>query len=69
MMVRSTSLKIARRGKPVLAVIPWELYDAIAEILEVMGDKELRSLLRQSIKEMDKGEVIPWGGAKRELGL
>jgi antitoxin YefM len=62
-------IEITRRGKPVLAVMPWELYDAIAETLEVMGDKELRALLRKSIEEMDKGEAIPWDEAKRELGL
>jgi len=62
-------MEITRRGKPVLAVMPWELYDAIAETLEVMGDKELRAQLRQSIEEMDKGKTIPWDVAKRELGL
>jgi len=62
-------MEITRRGKPVLAVMPWELYDAIAETLEVMGDKELRAELRQSIEEMDKGKAIPWDEAKVELGL
>jgi len=62
-------IEITRRGKPVLAVMPWELYDAIAETLEVMGDKELRAELRQSIEEMDKGKAIPWDEAKVELGL
>jgi len=62
-------MEITRRGKPVLAVMPWELYDAIAETLEVMGDKELRAELRQSIEEMDKGKAIPWDEAKLELRL
>jgi prevent-host-death family protein len=62
-------MEITRRGKPVLAVMPWELYDAIAETLEVLGDKELRAELRQSIEEMDKGKAIPWDEAKVELGL
>jgi antitoxin YefM len=62
-------IEITRRGKPVLAVMPWDLYDAIAETLEVMGDKELRAQLRQSIEEMEKGDAIPWDEAKLELGL
>jgi len=62
-------IEITRRGKPVLAVMPWELYDAIAETLEVMGDKELREQLRQSIKEMEKGKAIRWDEAKLELRL
>lgn len=62
-------LEITRRGKPVLAVMPWELYEAVAETLEVMGDKELMAQLRQSIREIDTGELIPWQAAKLELGL
>ena len=62
-------MEITRRGKPVLAVMPWELYDAITETLEVMGNKELRALLRQSIKEMEQGKAIPWDEAKLELEL
>lgn len=62
-------LEITRRGKPVLAVMPWELYEAVAETLEVMGDKELMAQLRQSIQEMDSCQLISWQDAKGELGL
>ncbi len=62
-------LEITRRGKPVLAVLPWELYEAVSETLEVMVDKELMTQLRQSIQEMDSGEIISWQDAKQELGL
>lgn len=62
-------LEITRRGKPVLAVMPWELYEAVSETLEVMGDKELMAQLRQSIQEMDSGKLVSWQDAKEELGL
>ncbi len=62
-------LEITRRGKPVLAVMPWELYEAVAETLEVMGDKELMVQLRQSMLEMNSGKLVPWQDAKQELGL
>ena len=62
-------LEITRRGKPVLAVMPWELYEAVSETLEVMGDKELMAELRQSIQEMNSGTFVSWRDAKRELGL
>lgn len=62
-------VEITRRGKPVLAVIPWELYESISETLEVLGDKELMLLLRQSIQEMESEMTIPWQDAKRDLGL
>lgn len=62
-------LEITRRGKPVLAVMPWELYEAVSETLEVMGDRELMAQLRQSIQEMDSGKLVSWQDAKQELGL
>ena len=62
-------LEITRRGKPVLAVMPWELYEAVSETLEVMGDKELMAQLRQSISEMESGNLVTWQDAKQELGL
>lgn len=62
-------LEITRRGKPVLAVMPWELYEAVSETLEVMGDKELMAQLRQSVQEMDSGKLVSWQDAKEELGL
>lgn len=61
--------EITRRGKPVLAVMPWTLYETLSETLEIMGDPELMSLLRQSIHEMEANKLIPWQDAKRELGL
>ena len=63
------AVAITRRGKPVLAVMPWELYEALMETIEILGDVELITALRQSIKEVEAGKGIPWEDAKRTLGL
>ncbi len=63
------AVAVTRRGKPVLAIMPWELYDAIIETLEVMGDETLMSALRQSAQEAAQGETIPWDTVKRDLNL
>lgn len=71
-LVRNDELdvvEVTRRGKPVLAVLPWELYEAISETLEVMADADLMAKLRASVAEMDAGKGTPWEEAKRELGL
>jgi PHD/YefM family antitoxin component YafN of YafNO toxin-antitoxin module len=60
-------VEVTRRGKPVLAVMPWDLYEAIAETLEVMGDEHLLAGLRQSIREIEQGKTISWDEAKQEL--
>ena len=56
----SDAIAITRRGKPVLAVLPWDLYDSLVETLEILGDEDLMAALRRSIKEMESGELIPW---------
>lgn len=65
----SSALAVTRRGKPVLALMPWDLYESIVETLEILGDKKLTADLRKGIKEIDTGKEIPWDQAKRKLGL
>ncbi|MDF1536816.1 MAG: type II toxin-antitoxin system Phd/YefM family antitoxin [bacterium] len=63
------AVAVTRRGKPVLAVMPWELYETITETLEVMADREMISVLRESIVQYGRGEAVPWEKAKRDLDL
>ena len=65
----SDVLEVTRRGKPVLAVLPWELYEAVTETLDILADQELMPLLRQSIGELEAGKTLSWEEAKRELEL
>jgi antitoxin YefM len=61
------AVTITRRGKPVLAVMPWEFYETLMETLEVLGDPELMEALRQSLQELEAGQAIPWEEAERLL--
>jgi len=63
------AVAVTRRGKPVLAVMPWDLYESITETLEVMANAELTSILRESIAEYERGETIPWEKARKDLDL
>lgn len=63
------AVAVTRRGKPVLAVMPWELYESIIETLEIMADEELMAALRKGIKEVSEGKVVPWEAVKEELNL
>ena len=62
------TVTVTRRGKPVLAILSWEEYEALVETLEVLGDPVLMADLRQGIKEAEAGKGIPWTQAKRKLG-
>lgn len=62
-------IAVTRRGKPVLAVMPWELYETVAETLEVLSDENLMKDLRRSIKEMQEGKLVPWEKAKKQISI
>jgi len=61
------AVAVTRRGKPVLALMSWELYESIVETLEILGDEEMMSLLRKSIREAAKGKTVPWEQARKRL--
>lgn len=63
------TVTVTRRGKPVLAILPWEEYEALVETLDILGDAKLMASLRRSVKELEQGKAIPWEQAKRKLGL
>ena len=61
------AVEVTSRGKPVLAVLSWDLYEGLSETLEIMGDPKLARLLRKSLAEADAGRTIPWERAKERL--
>lgn len=63
------AVTVTRRGKPVLAIMPWDLYESLVETLEIMGDEKMMASMRQGIREAAEGKSIPWEKAKRKLGL
>jgi len=67
--VNLIALAITRRGKPVLAVMTWEHYEAILETIEILGDANLMANLHQGITEAKSAQGIDWESAKRELDL
>ena len=63
------AMKVTRRGKPILAILPWEHYEGLIETLEILSDKEFMTSVRKSIKELEEGKTIPWEDVKRDLDL
>jgi antitoxin YefM len=61
------AIVVTRRGEPVLAILPWDLYESIVETLEILGDEDLMAALRQSIREASEGKAVSWDRAKQEL--
>jgi prevent-host-death family protein len=62
------AVMVTRHGKPVLAILPWELYESIMETLEIMSDAELMAAFRQGVKDIEEGRVKPLDDVLKELG-
>jgi antitoxin YefM len=69
MSASSPAVAVTRRGKPVLAVMNWDLYEAIVETLEVMTDDETMAQLRASLREVEKGKTVSADKVAKDLGL
>ena len=63
------AVALTRRGKPALAVMPWELFQSVIETLEIMGDAEMMDALRQGIRDAQEGNLVSLDQAKAELGI
>lgn len=63
------AVALTRRGKPVLAVMPWELFQSIVETMEIMGDPEMMEALRRGIRDVQEGNVVSLDEVVAQLGI
>jgi antitoxin YefM len=63
------AIAVTRRGEPIMALMSWELYEAITETLDILGDPEQADLLRRGIQDVSSGRTVAWDEVKAELGL
>lgn len=63
------AVEVTQRGKAVLAILPFDLYESLLETLDVLAEPDLAAELRRSLAELQAGKAIPWSKAKKTLGL
>ena len=61
------TVTVTNRGKPMMILIGYEMYESIMESLEIMSDPELMAQLRQSLQEARRGDVIGIDEVERDL--
>ena len=61
------TVTITKRGRAVMALIGYPLYESIMETMEIMSDADLMAQLRQSLQEAGSGELIDIDEVEREL--
>ncbi len=57
------AVTVTRHGKPVLAILPWELYEAIMETIEIMLDSRPYSTCTDAISSYQRSTCA------REIGV
>jgi prevent-host-death family protein len=62
------AIEVTKRGKPVLAILPWEVYESLMETLEIASDQELMGQLRRGLRELEEGNTLPIEKVAEELG-
>jgi antitoxin YefM len=62
-------VEVTKRGKKVMTLLSADLYSAIVETLDAVGDEKAFAQLRRATSEIEKGHGIPWSTARRKLGL
>ncbi len=58
-----------RNGKPVIALLNYDLYESLMETLEIYSDPEMVKSIRQGIADIKAGRVKSLEEVERELGL
>lgn len=67
---RSERVRVTRRGKPVMALVPIEDLDFLEKVLDALEDEIDLPIIRERLREFEEtGESIPWEQVKAELGL
>lgn len=49
---------VTRRGKRVLAVMPWHVYESILETMEILGDEAMKAF-REGVRHAAEGKTRP----------
>jgi len=60
---------LTRHGKPVLAIMTWDLFEAWLETIEIMSDSELMEQVLDGMKQIELGQTRPWEDVKAGLDI
>ena len=62
-------VEITQRGKPVMALMSWDLFESLVETMEVMADEDAMKSLRKSIRDVKEGRTYTTREMEKRLGL
>ena len=60
---------LTRHGKPVLAIMTWDLFESLTETIDILSDSELMDHIRNELKDIEEARTRSWEEVKAELDL
>ena len=60
-------VEVTKRGKRVMTLLSSQLYEALIETLEIVGDEKATAELRRALNDAAAGRTIPWKKARARL--
>ena len=69
-LYRSERVRVTRRGKPVMALVPLEDLEFMEKVLDALEDEIDLPVIKERLRSFEEtGEGIPWERIKAERGL
>ena len=63
------TISITSRGKQVLALMSWDLYESLNETMAILNDPVFMKSLKKAVNDIKSGRVTDWDTAKKELAI
>ena len=64
-----TVIPITRQGRPIMALMSWEMFESLVDTIEILSDSELMSQINESEKAISEGRTVPFTEVIAELGI
>jgi prevent-host-death family protein len=69
-LYRSERVRVTRRGKPVMALVPLEDLEFMEKVLDALEDEIDLPVIKERLRSFEEtGEGVPWKQVKAERGL
>ena len=69
-LYRNERVRVTRRGKPVMAMVPLEDLEFMEKVLDALEDEIDLPVIKERLQSFEQtGEGIPWKQVKAERGL
>ena len=63
------AIEVTKWGKKVLAIIPWEEYESIAETKEILADRATMRGIARALKDVDEGKMYDAEEVRKRAGI